>query len=98
MISAKRQEDTPLALSSRFSSENRAQIYHRTQARNIKSPNHPCFCKQKEAELLLQISDQVELCKEMLKAISEKPLASDYSIGEFYLSSVLLRVEQKHQQ
>ena len=36
------------------------------------------------------------LCKEMLVAISKKPLESDFSIGEFYLSQVLLRVQQQH--
>ena len=32
----------------------------------------------------------------MLIAISKKPLESDFSIGEFYLSQVLIRVQQQH--
>ena len=32
----------------------------------------------------------------MLLAISKKPLESDFSIGEFYLTEVLRRVQQEH--
>ena len=44
-LQPKRYEESPLTLTSRFNSENRAQILCRTQVRNIQTPNHLCFYK-----------------------------------------------------
>ena len=54
-----------------------------------------CSCK-KNAYLIEDLRDQVQLCTEMLQAICKPQKSSKHPVGQFYLSQLLENVRHQH--